>query len=53
MEGPVGREPLDGRSDGERKVAAAFLRIGELMLAEWQKTAGADGEALIKAYRGR
>ena len=32
---------------------AAFLRVGDIMLAEWQKTAGADGEALIKAYRGR
>jgi hypothetical protein len=31
----------------------AFLRIGEIMLAEWQKTAGADGEALIKAYRSK
>jgi hypothetical protein len=32
---------------------AAFLRVGEIMLVEWQKTAGADGEALIKAYRGK
>ena len=32
---------------------AAFARIGDIMLAEWQKTAGADGEALIKAYRGK
>ena len=32
---------------------AAFLRIGEVMLAEWQKTAGAEGEALIKAYRSK
>jgi TRAP-type C4-dicarboxylate transport system substrate-binding protein len=31
----------------------AFARIGELMLSEWQKTAGAEGEALIKAYRGK
>jgi TRAP-type C4-dicarboxylate transport system substrate-binding protein len=32
---------------------AAFGRIGELMLSEWQKTAGAEGEALIKAYRSK
>jgi TRAP-type transport system periplasmic protein len=32
---------------------AAFLRIGETMLAEWQKTAGAEGEALSKAYRSK
>ncbi len=32
---------------------AAFAKIGEIMLAEWQKTAGADGETLIKAYRGK
>ena len=32
---------------------AAFARIGELMLTEWQKSAGADGETLIKAYRSK
>jgi hypothetical protein len=32
---------------------AAFGRIGELMLSEWQKTAAAEGEALIKAYRSK
>ncbi len=32
---------------------AAFTRIGDIMLSEWQKSAGAEGEALIKAYRGR
>jgi TRAP-type C4-dicarboxylate transport system substrate-binding protein len=32
---------------------AAFARIGDIMLAEWQKSAGPDGEALIKAYRSR
>ncbi|HEY0338760.1 MAG TPA: TRAP transporter substrate-binding protein [Burkholderiales bacterium] len=32
---------------------AAFGRIGELMLTEWQKTAGAEGETLIKAYRSK
>jgi len=32
---------------------AAFARIGEQMLEEWLKKAGADGQMLIKAYRGR
>lgn len=32
---------------------AAFTRIGEQMTAEWLKSAGADGEAIVKAYRGR
>jgi TRAP-type C4-dicarboxylate transport system substrate-binding protein len=30
---------------------AAFTRVGEQMAAEWQKSAGADGEAILKAYR--
>ena len=32
---------------------AAFVRIGDIMLVEWQKTAGAEGEALIKSYRSK
>ena len=32
---------------------AAFAKIGDTMLVEWQKSAGADGEAIIKAYRGK
>ena len=32
---------------------AAFRKVGDTMLAEWQKAAGADGDALIKAYRGK
>ncbi len=32
---------------------AALAKIGDQMLAEWLKTAGADGEAIIKAYRGK
>lgn len=32
---------------------AAFRKVGDTMLAEWQKAAGADGEAIIKAYRGK
>ena len=32
---------------------AAFGKVGDTMLAEWQKSAGADGDAIIKAYRGK
>jgi TRAP-type C4-dicarboxylate transport system substrate-binding protein len=32
---------------------AALAKIGDTMAAEWQKTAGADGEAILKAYRGK
>jgi TRAP-type C4-dicarboxylate transport system substrate-binding protein len=31
----------------------AFARIGQQMAAEWEKTAGADGQAILKAYRGK
>ena len=30
---------------------SAFGKIGEQMIAEWLKSAGADGEAIVKAYR--
>jgi TRAP-type transport system periplasmic protein len=32
---------------------AAMNKIGETMTSEWLKTAGADGEAIVKAYRGK
>ena len=32
---------------------AAFRKVGDTMLAEWQKAAGAEGAAIIKAYRGK
>jgi TRAP-type C4-dicarboxylate transport system substrate-binding protein len=32
---------------------AAFRKVGEIMLAEWQKSAGAEGAAIIKSYRGK
>jgi TRAP-type C4-dicarboxylate transport system substrate-binding protein len=31
----------------------AYNKVGETMLAEWLKTVGADGEAVVKAYRGK
>lgn len=32
---------------------AAFEKVGATILGEWLKSAGADGDAIIKAYRGR
>jgi TRAP-type C4-dicarboxylate transport system substrate-binding protein len=32
---------------------ARFQKIGEQMAAEWEKTAGADGQAILKTYRGK
>jgi hypothetical protein len=28
-------------------------KVGETIAAEWLKAAGADGEAILKAYRGK
>jgi TRAP-type transport system periplasmic protein len=35
------------------QLRAALAKIGEQMAAEWEKTAGADGQAILKAYRGK
>ena len=32
---------------------AAYRKVGDTMLAEWLKSAGADGAAIIKAYRAK
>ena len=32
---------------------AAFEKVGATILAEWQKSAGADGEVIIRGYRGK
>jgi TRAP-type transport system periplasmic protein len=32
---------------------AAFQKVGDQILDEWLKKAGAEGEAIIKAYRGK
>ena len=31
----------------------AFQKVGETMVAEWLKTAGPEGEAIVKAYRAK
>ena len=35
------------------QMMAALHKIGDTMAAEWQKTAGADGEALLKSFRAK
>jgi TRAP-type C4-dicarboxylate transport system substrate-binding protein len=40
-------------SDANAEMKAALTKIGEQMAAEWEKTAGADGQAILKAYRGK
>jgi len=32
---------------------AALAKVGDTISAEWLKSAGADGEAIVKAYRGK
>jgi TRAP-type C4-dicarboxylate transport system substrate-binding protein len=32
---------------------SAFEKVGNQILEEWLKKAGADGQAIIKAYRGK
>jgi TRAP-type C4-dicarboxylate transport system substrate-binding protein len=32
---------------------AAYHKVGDVMLAEWLKAAGADGQAIIKTYRAK
>jgi len=32
---------------------AAFAKVGDQILAEWQKKAGAEGQQLIKTYRSK
>jgi TRAP-type C4-dicarboxylate transport system substrate-binding protein len=32
---------------------SAMNKVGDTIAAEWLKAAGADGEAILKAYRGK
>ena len=36
----------------DAKMRAAFQKIGAQMAAEWEKTAGPSGQAILKRYRG-
>jgi len=40
-------------SDASPEMKAALAKIGEQMAVEWEKSAGADGQAILKAYRGK
>ena len=35
------------------ELKGALAKIGEQMAAEWQKSAGADGQAILKAYKSK
>jgi len=39
-------------SDASPEIKAALAKIGEQMAVEWEKSASADGQAILKAYRG-
>jgi TRAP-type C4-dicarboxylate transport system substrate-binding protein len=39
--------------DASPQLRAALSKIGEQMASEWQKSAGADGQAILKAYKGK
>jgi len=39
--------------DPDDKMKAAFQKIGAQMAQEWEKQAGAEGQAILKAYRGK
>ncbi|MNC92800.1 Bacterial extracellular solute-binding protein, family 7 [compost metagenome] len=39
--------------DPDAKMRAAFQKIGDQMAKEWEKAAGADGQAILKRYRGK
>jgi len=40
-------------SDASAEMKAALAKIGEQMAAEWEKSAGTEGQAILKAYRGK
>lgn len=37
----------------DASMKAAFQKIGQQMAQEWEKAAGADGQAIVKAYRSK
>ncbi|HUQ73596.1 MAG TPA: TRAP transporter substrate-binding protein [Burkholderiales bacterium] len=40
-------------SDASPELRSALSKLGEQMAAEWEKSAGADGQAILKAYKGK
>ncbi len=39
--------------DPDNAMKSAFAKIGQQMAQEWEKAAGADGQAILKRYRGK
>lgn len=39
--------------DASPQLRSALSKIGEQMASEWQKSAGADGQAILKAYKSK
>jgi TRAP-type transport system periplasmic protein len=40
-------------AEANPQLKSALGKIGEQMASEWEKSAGADGQAILKAYRGK
>jgi TRAP-type C4-dicarboxylate transport system substrate-binding protein len=40
-------------TEASPELKAALSKIGEQMASEWQKSAGADGQAILKAYKSK
>jgi TRAP-type C4-dicarboxylate transport system substrate-binding protein len=40
-------------SEPSPELKGALAKIGEQMASEWEKSAGADGQAILKAYKGK
>jgi TRAP-type C4-dicarboxylate transport system substrate-binding protein len=40
-------------TEASAELKAALGKVGDQMAAEWEKSAGADGQAILKAYRGK
>ena len=39
--------------EANAELRSALSKIGEQMAAEWEKSAGADGQTILKAYKGK
>jgi len=39
--------------EANKELRSALSKIGQQMAAEWEKSAGADGQAILKAYKGK
>ncbi len=40
-------------ADASPELRSALAKIGEQMAAEWEKSAGADGQTILKAYKAK